>query len=367
MARIPNNPINKTWLIRRYLFGLDLTDDDANQYPDAAYDHAAEAAINYLETELDILVVDRMVDIVERQDLEVLNRDDWRFFTLDRAPIRGISKLEMVYGGDEDPTKILEVPKQWIRTSDNEAGQIEIVPQAGTAGAPFVQAIGGFAIWAGAALPSMASHLPGFWRTTYRAGFYPGHSSDDLDVSQLVYTLPSDVTEVDGQVFVELDYRSGAATQFTIIGVDKTTGLSATEVVVMGPAKTRKVSRRTWKAITSITLASPGTIGQDAAGVRVGASSWTTGIEHGIPHDLLHVAGMYASFLLLNPAGDMVAGSGMQALSLSMDGLSQNTTTTNSSTNAGFGARIIQYWQDIKRLMPALRSRYRRGSMIQVA
>lgn len=357
MARILNNPISKSWLIRRYLFGLDLTDDTAAQYPDAVYEHAAEAAIAYLETELDIVVIDRMVNIVERQDLDSMNRDDWRFFSVDRAPIRSYSQLRMVYGGDLNPTEILKVPLEWIRISDNEAGQIEIVPQAGTAGAPFVQAVGGFAIWAGAAMPSMSSHLPGLWEFTYRAGFYPGHYSDDLDTTALVYTIPSDFTEIDGQVFVELDLVSGAAnTQFTVIGVDKATGASATEVVVMGARKTRKLTRRTWKAITSITLANPGL-----------ATSWTTGIEHGIPSDLLHVAGMYASFLLLNPAGDMVAGSGMQALSISVDALSQNTTTTNSSTNAGFGARIIQYWQDIKRLMPALRSKYRRGAMIQVA
>jgi hypothetical protein len=73
---------------------------------------------------------------------------------------------------------------------------------------------------------------------------------------------------------------------------------------------------------------------------------------------ILRAIGIKASILVLNTAGDLVAGSGLQAYSVSMDGLSTNITTANSSTNAGFGARMIQEAKHLEDVLVALRAKY---------
>lgn len=63
---------------------------------------------------------------------------------------------------------------------------------------------------------------------------------------------------------------------------------------------------------------------------------------------LKEYAGKLASMGPLNIAGDLVAGAGIAAQSISIDGLSRSITTSNSSTNAGYGARIIQWQKELK-------------------
>jgi len=87
-----------------------------------------------------------------------------------------------------------------------------------------------------------------------------------------------------------------------------------------------------------------------------------------LPGDLTHLAGMVQSMMMLNVAGDLIVGAGIANLSVSLDGLSQSIGTTSSATNAGYGARIIQYWKDIKVLAPALKAKYQGGAIgVEVA
>lgn len=81
---------------------------------------------------------------------------------------------------------------------------------------------------------------------------------------------------------------------------------------------------------------------------------------------LKEVVGKEASMGPLNVGGDLVGGAGLAGSSLSLDGLSQSITTTNSSTNAGFGARLIQYEKELKETYKKLLPYYR-GLRIRVA
>lgn len=80
--------------------------------------------------------------------------------------------------------------------------------------------------------------------------------------------------------------------------------------------------------------------------------------ESEIPGDELHLMGMYAAMFALHPAGDLLGGAGIAARSVSLDGVSQSIETTSSATNAGYGARIINYWKDIELLKSKLRRKY---------
>jgi hypothetical protein len=72
------------------------------------------------------------------------------------------------------------------------------------------------------------------------------------------------------------------------------------------------------------------------------------------PIDLKELVGKIASFPALNIAGDLLGGAGIASQSISIDGLSQNFNTTSSATNAGYGARLIQYRQEIKDWVPTM-------------
>ena len=50
---------------------------------------------------------------------------------------------------------------------------------------------------------------------------------------------------------------------------------------------------------------------------------------------------------LVGIAGDLILGAGIAAQSIGVDGLSQSISSTSSATNAGYGARIIQYQKEI--------------------
>jgi hypothetical protein len=87
--------------------------------------------------------------------------------------------------------------------------------------------------------------------------------------------------------------------------------------------------------------------------------TYTAGFAPGeVPENIRHLIGMYAAMGPLNIAGDLIAGAGIASQSLSIDGLSQAISTTSSATNAGYGARILQYLKEIKDMLPEMRKAY---------
>jgi len=83
-----------------------------------------------------------------------------------------------------------------------------------------------------------------------------------------------------------------------------------------------------------------------------------------IPFDILQVISMKAAIGPLNIAGDLIVGAGIASKSLSLDGLSQSVGTTSSATNAGYGARIIEYQKEIKELLSIQRMSIRGIPMV---
>lgn len=85
--------------------------------------------------------------------------------------------------------------------------------------------------------------------------------------------------------------------------------------------------------------------------------SYCTGFEK-IPNDIKQAIGYMASIPLFGIAGDLILGAGIASQSLGIDGLSQNISTTSSATNSGYGARITEYKNSLKTLLPQLKDRY---------
>lgn len=94
---------------------------------------------------------------------------------------------------------------------------------------------------------------------------------------------------------------------------------------------------------------------------------YTAGFAAGqLPMSIRELIGKKAAFGPLNVAGDLITGAGIASQSVSLDGISQSISTTSSATNAGYGARLIQYRNEIRDQLPTLK-RYYKGSRLAVA
>lgn len=85
-----------------------------------------------------------------------------------------------------------------------------------------------------------------------------------------------------------------------------------------------------------------------------------------LPFDILDAIGKLASLSLLNIMGDLILGSGIASQSISIDGLSQSISSTASATSAGFGARIIQYTNELKETLNRLKGVYKGVSLTSI-
>lgn len=76
-----------------------------------------------------------------------------------------------------------------------------------------------------------------------------------------------------------------------------------------------------------------------------------------VPQDLREVIAKQAAISLLNIVGDGLM-SGFSSSSLSMDGLSESFSSTQSATSAYFGARIAVYKDDIEKYIKANKNKF---------
>lgn len=76
-----------------------------------------------------------------------------------------------------------------------------------------------------------------------------------------------------------------------------------------------------------------------------------------IPADLREIIAKNAAVNLLNVIGDGLM-SGFSSSSLSMDGLSESFSSTQSATSAYFGARIKEYKDDIEHYIRETKGKY---------
>jgi len=256
--------ISITELKTNFLFGLDLTDDAGNPYPDSLYAYFIKNAVSWLEHRLDIPIVPMLIE-EERHDFF---RDDYNkfiFLTLDYYPVIGIESVTLVLPG-EQIVKTFE--QSWIHIQRN-SGQLQMLPGTGTAGSIL---LGASAAWIPFIYGSN-SFLPDAFRVKYEAGFGKGGSH---------LVSPSD----------------------------------------------RKLDS--------------------------------------VPGVIAELVGKIASFGPLNIAGDLLGGAGIASQSISLDGLSQSFNTTSSATNAGYGARLIQYQKEIKEKLPVLQAQYKGNKLVIV-
>lgn len=78
-----------------------------------------------------------------------------------------------------------------------------------------------------------------------------------------------------------------------------------------------------------------------------------------VPSDLLALISKIAAINVLNVLGDILYGVGLTSIQLSLDGVSQSTPLTRSSSGGLFSGRIKTYIDEINQNLPYLRTKYR--------
>jgi len=152
-------------LKQRYLFGVNLTNDNGEPLPDEVYEHYILAAIAWMEHELDIKILPTTISR-EAHDYYRQDYQEFNILQLDNYPVLSVEEYLVEYPSGQT---VVEYPLEWVRI-DPDHGILRIVPTAGTLSAVLIGQGGGFlpAIYSGMA------HLPDLFKISYTAGFAPG-------------------------------------------------------------------------------------------------------------------------------------------------------------------------------------------------
>lgn len=146
-----------------FLFGINLTDDDGNEFPDKMLEHYIDSAQEWLETEISGLTFNEIEIVDEVHDYYI---DDYMQFGIIRPfkfPVRSCSKWAIQFPLQTDA---ISFDPTWIRV-DSVGGQINLVPTEGTLSSIILGIGGSF-------LPLLYNGLdfvPGIIQITYKAGF----------------------------------------------------------------------------------------------------------------------------------------------------------------------------------------------------
>jgi hypothetical protein len=319
--------VTPDWLISTYLFGIDLTNDQNEPYPDELWIHSIDSAISMAEAQFDVtLRANRRLRHVQRYDTVDWQSTSWNLINVHNRPITRVNSIAVRYGSREPSV----FPTGWIHIASKLAGQIQIIPDQ--------EGFGGFSYSFGMPWPGVGSqwhqYLPGWFEIDYETGWESrlkgavtvgkagastvtlGPGVDDDGVA----TTPEAASDLRVGYWLAFDDRPERVYRVKRINSD-------TEVVL-------------WEALEG-----------DVDGSNVTVMSYDP--------QLVDFVGLVASLLPLDTAGDLIIGAGISSQSLSMDGLSQSISTTSGVENSGYGARAVQYGKRIESITKQLTRHYR--------
>jgi hypothetical protein len=296
------------WLKQTYLLGVDLTLDDGSAYPARIFETALRQSERAVADELGLTLQPQTY--TERHDKEPSAPAEWWPIRTQQRPLLSVERLSVVYGRSSTRA---ELPPAWAQITEPLAGQLHLIPTTEGSASYFVQS--GLPVILGLGGLSSDIYVPAYFELKYKAGFASERGAATFNAgdtrAEITFTSP-----LTGRYEVSLD-NAGAY-----------------------------VAERTPEGLI-IELDTPA-----ATPLSVGFVADT------LPSTLIRAVGLKAANVVLNIAGDLISGAGIAQLSTSVDGLSSNIATTSSATNAGYGARILQYERELKELMKTLKANY---------
>ncbi len=153
-----------------YLFGVDLTNDRGEPFPDIMFKWGIRAAIAQLERELDIKI--KPTHIVERYDYYRGDYLTWTIIRLRQSPVLSVASVKVMWPSN---ATVIDFPTDWIQLRA-DIGQINIVPTSGTFSQVLMTAGGSF-------LPLVASgreFVPNILEVDYTCGFAAGECPAEI-------------------------------------------------------------------------------------------------------------------------------------------------------------------------------------------
>lgn len=321
MAYDIKDVINADTLKNTLLVGINLTDDNGNDYPDELFDSAIDQAISVLESDLQI-VINPYKTRGERHDAVAQNRRSWWSMSMDRRPLRSIDKLTISYGNYPET----EVPLEWANITSEVGGSLSLIPTAAVLGSfnfsnsipLLIDPISNF---------SYHERVPAYFKFDYTSGF------NFIEKEVVIASGNTDSS------LITFDEILVDKPNFTLELFNNTTGLPISGV----SAKQFNVSNEDFQIELSAALAFDCKVV-----VKI----------HTLPQAMIKAISYVAAMLPLDTAGDLLLGAGIATQNISLDGLSQSISSTASATSAGYGARIISYNQQLKATMSVLKNKY---------
>ena len=154
--------VTPDWVRKVFLYGVDLTNDEGEPYPDELWLHSIDSAIAIVEAQFDLdLSSHRRAVIDERYDTVDWSSESWHLIMLRHRPVTRVNRLAIRYG-DRTASAL---PSSWVHIASKKAGQIQIIPgPEGFAGFNF--ALGGI----GFELTNYR-YVPGWFEIDYETGF----------------------------------------------------------------------------------------------------------------------------------------------------------------------------------------------------
>lgn len=317
--------ITTEYVTQVFLTGVRLTDDAGNPYPDSMFESSIRYAVDTIEKELEIYLNPHRVRR-ERHDAWSENRRAWWPLELDQRPVKSIDKMDITYG-NYPPASL---PLSWVTELEPFAGSIALVPSG--------EQLGTFSY--SNAIPLLVDPISNY--SYYK--FVPGYFSVDYTAGhnfiQKQITIPAGQTEI---LDVSFDEKLVDKPTFIFEILDDGNG----NIVGSIPPKIKAFD-----------------VGDDTFSLEIetaGVADVILNVKiHTIPAGLIQAIGFVAASLPLDTAGDLIAGAGIGAFSIDVDGLSQSIQTTSSATNAGYGAKLISYRNQIKQILNTYKSLYKK-------
>lgn len=149
-----------------FLFGVDLTNDDGESFPEQMYEFYIRAAQEWLETQIGGLQLCQHVIPEETHDYYINDYVQYNFIKLFRYPVYDVSKVAIQFPLSNN---LLEFDPSWYRIESSGA-QVNLVPTQGTFSSIILSQGGSF-------LPLLYSglqYVPALFKVTYTAGYPKG-------------------------------------------------------------------------------------------------------------------------------------------------------------------------------------------------
>ncbi len=338
------------WLKKVFLFGVDLTNDAGEFFPDEMWVQALRDSKQWLATQLDIQLP--KATVTERKDFTPAQWREFAMMQLPRRPVQRVNKVTLNFGAG----KIMDIPPEWVQMFHAESGQVQLVPTAGVTSSWPLQAMSYMRNWS----LLTYSEVPGLYEVEYVAGYdIPFEELTDFSTDGM-WIPPRDITFNGKLRFKVPTMPTGKSAKFKITGTKIGGTVPETEeLTVAGLAIGYSVAG--WTTVTKVEALTGTGLAVPVGNVDIQGNfldETNADSYFAAPSDLIGLGGKYASCYQLNVAGDLIAGAGIASRSASIDGVSTSVGTTSSATNSGYGSRIIQYRKDIDKELPLIKRRY---------